>query len=173
MDQKNNSNTSLFLMELIIAVFFFSLCAAICVRLFFASHKMAEKTVNLNNAVTWSESLAETFTSTNGDIKELGKFYPTAVVSDNSLILFFDENWDFLAGDSENASYEAILNTKIMPADDVYLDVAKYDIRLKGNSVICDIKIVDVRNVSNALLEIDDDDPAIIHSISVDTYIGE
>ncbi|MBO6240398.1 MAG: hypothetical protein J6O61_06090 [Butyrivibrio sp.] len=173
MDQKGSSNTSLFLMELIIAIFFFSLCAAVCVRLFFESHKVAEQTVNLNNAVLWSESLAEAFTGTNGDVNELGKLYPTAVISDNSLIIFFDQNWDCLTGDAETASYEAILNIKEMSAGDVYSDVTKYNTALKGNAITCSINIVDVRNHNTALLEVSDDDSNIIHSISVDTYRGK
>ncbi|MBE5837792.1 hypothetical protein [Butyrivibrio sp.] len=172
MNQRNNSRTSLFLMELIVAVFFFSLSAAVCVKLFVASHEMADRTVNLNHAVTWSQSLAESFVSAKGDINEIGRYYPSAFLSEENLIIFFDDNWEYMDGNSAKASFEAILSTKEIPADEAYSDVTKYNVKLKGNAICGTIKIIDVRKLSEPLFEASDDDPNVIHSISVDTYIG-
>ncbi|SFP60135.1 hypothetical protein SAMN04487928_104116 [Butyrivibrio proteoclasticus] len=172
MNQRINSRTSLFLMELIVAVFFFSLSAAVCVKLFVASHELADKTVNLNHAVTWSQSIAESFVSAKGDINEIGNLYPSAFISDNNLIIFFDDNWEYMDGNSAKASFEAILSTKEMPASKAYSDVTKYNIQLNGNAICGTIKIVDVRGLDEPILEIDENNPNIIHSISVDTYRG-
>ena len=46
-------------MELIIAILFFSLASAVCVRLFTSAHSLSVDSINLSNSVTWSQNLAE------------------------------------------------------------------------------------------------------------------
>ncbi len=55
----SNSKASLFLMELIMSILFFSLSAAVCVQLFVKSHALSQQSLKLNYAVIASESLAE------------------------------------------------------------------------------------------------------------------
>ena len=56
-----NSKISLFLMELIVVIFFFSLTAAVCLQVFVKAHVIGENTTNLNNAVLYAENTGELF----------------------------------------------------------------------------------------------------------------
>lgn len=71
MNPKHSSKSGLFLMELILAIFFFSIASAICVRLFVTSHQLSKQSVQLNDAVTMAESIAEAFYGCNGDEAQL------------------------------------------------------------------------------------------------------
>ena len=82
---ENNSRTSLFLMELIIAVFFFSLAAAVSIRLFVGAHKLTEKSTALSNATIWSQNLAEAFYESNGDVSKIAELYPYAYVTEDGI----------------------------------------------------------------------------------------
>lgn len=73
----NKSKTSLFLMELIISILFFSIASAVCIQLFVRSHLLSNQTIDTNHAVMWSENIAELFMASNGDFDQL-----TAILSD-------------------------------------------------------------------------------------------
>ena len=74
------SRTSLFLMEMIIAVFFFAVTSAICAQVFAKAYLVSAHTSELNQAVFHTENIAETFRSANGSFNG-----PSAS--------FYDENW--------------------------------------------------------------------------------
>ena len=76
-----HSRSSLFLMELIIAILFFSLASAVCIRLFVKSHIISESTVNQNNAITYAQNMAEVWLSVEGDSAQLSEFFPEASAS--------------------------------------------------------------------------------------------
>lgn len=67
---RQRSKAGLFLMEMILVIFFFSICAAICVNLFAGAKMTSEKSVQLNNAVVRSTNLAEIYKSADGDLGE-------------------------------------------------------------------------------------------------------
>ena len=65
-----NSRSSLFLMELVIVILFFSLSSAVCVKLFVKAHQMDQNTVNMNHAMIWIQNYAEQFRSNPANINE-------------------------------------------------------------------------------------------------------
>ncbi|MBQ6696553.1 MAG: hypothetical protein IJN16_07605 [Lachnospiraceae bacterium] len=71
-----HSKSSLFLMEVIIALLFFSLASTVCIRLFVKSHTLSRDTQNLNYAVTQSQNLAEAFIGVDGDMEQLQSLFP-------------------------------------------------------------------------------------------------
>lgn len=90
------SKSSLFLMELIIVIFFFSLTSAVCLEIFVKAHLVGENTKDLNNAVLYAENAGELF-------YEYGKAFPevtylvTDSVADNLRVsLDFSEDNGFL-----------------------------------------------------------------------------
>lgn len=106
MNHKNSSKSGLFLMELILAIFFFSIAAAICVRLFVTSHQLSRESVRLNHAVTMAESIAEAFYGCNGEEAQLTALLAdlysepvTAAGSDEALSFFsvYDKDKDITA----------------------------------------------------------------------------
>lgn len=59
MKRTSNSRSSLFLIELIIAILFFSLVSAVCLKAFTRSHILNQDARDLNAALTRVESTAE------------------------------------------------------------------------------------------------------------------
>lgn len=102
----NARKTGLFLMELIIAILFFSLAAAICIQLFVKSHMISEHSIALNHSILLAQNTAEIFYATNGDPEKMasllgcGESSDTAAVADSdnasTLTLFYTDNFDRL-----------------------------------------------------------------------------
>ena len=65
-----HSRSSLFLVELIITIFFFSLSAVVCVRLFVDAAKTSREARDLTRAVHLAQDAAECFLSAEGDPEE-------------------------------------------------------------------------------------------------------
>ena len=102
----NARKTGLFLMELIIAILFFSLAAAICIQLFVKSHMISERSIALNHSILLAQNTAEIFYATNGDPEKMasllgcGESSDTAAVADSdnasTLTLFYTDKFDRL-----------------------------------------------------------------------------
>lgn len=102
----NARKTGLFLMELIIAILFFSLAAAICIQLFVKSHMISERSIALNHSILLAQNTAEIFYATNGDPEKMasllgcGESSDTAAVADSdnasTLTLFYTDKFDCL-----------------------------------------------------------------------------
>lgn len=58
-EKKGGSGSGLFLMEMIVVVFFFVICASQCILAFATSEKMSRQGRELNQAVTMAESIIE------------------------------------------------------------------------------------------------------------------
>ena len=102
----NARKTGLFLMELIIAILFFSLAAAICIQLFVKSHMISERSIALNHSILLAQNTAEIFYATNGDPEKMasllgcGESSDTAAIADSdnasTLTLFYTDKFDRL-----------------------------------------------------------------------------
>lgn len=102
----NARKTGLFLMELIIAILFFSLAAAICIQLFVKSHVISEHSIVLNHSILLAQNTAEIFYATNGDPEKMasllgcGESFGTAAIADSdnasTLTLFYTDKFDCL-----------------------------------------------------------------------------
>ena len=57
--QRHNNTSSLFLLELILAVLFFSVASALCIQMFTKAHLMSQDARDLNFAVNEVSSMAE------------------------------------------------------------------------------------------------------------------
>lgn len=102
----NARKTGLFLMELIIAILFFSLAATICIQLFVKSHMISERSIALNHSILLAQNTAEIFYATNGDPEKMasllgcGESSGTAAITDSdnasTLTLFYTDKFDCL-----------------------------------------------------------------------------
>ena len=118
--------TGLLLTELLIAVMFFSLASAICLRLFVAAHQSSERSAELSRAVIEAQNMAETFKAANGNIgrtAELLGIEPSYINSSGHLYLTFDANWD---RDANSSDYAAILYPSGYTATSSYATVTVY-----------------------------------------------
>ena len=166
---ENNSRTSLFLMELIIAVFFFSLAAAVSIRLFVGAHKLTEKSTALSNATIWSQNLAEAFYECNGVIPKIAEMFPYSSASEDAVILFFDEEWNVLQDTHSDASYEALLVAEKVDAATLYSDIKKYGTSYSGKAIKGNIAILNIKETNEVISSIPENKDIIIISYSVDT----
>ena len=110
-----HSKSSLFLMEFIVALFFFTLACAICVQLYTKCFQISHLSVDQNHACLWASNLAElwydaldeneedyntylldTF-SRSENIAESALVYPGYIeAGDPVLCLYFDADWKLL-----------------------------------------------------------------------------
>lgn len=89
-----HSKSSLFLMELILALLFFSLASTVCIRLFVKSHTISTNTQDLNYAVTQSQNLAESFIGFDGDMQAMKSLFETSKLNaDNSLLTVYEGDY--------------------------------------------------------------------------------
>ena len=110
-------SSSLFLMELILAILFFSVASAVCVQIFVTSHMLSNDSRALNHGVNECANLAEIIDTADG-IEDclllLKKTYPGETFSNGGsadgetgseadLLFGYDDN--FSACGEENSSY--------------------------------------------------------------------
>ncbi len=107
---KTTSKSALFLMELIIAIFFFSLASAVCIQLFVKAHLMGTSNTNKNHALLWAQNIAETYTGTGADFNATVSLLNATAVSDQVFCLYFDSNWN--PDSYENATFIAFVTTE-------------------------------------------------------------
>ena len=112
-------------MELIIAILFFSLAAAICIQLFVKSHMISERSIALNHSILLAQNTAEIFYATNGDPEKMasllgcGESSGTAAIADSdnasTLTLFYTDKFDCL--DPAEAASAVFQQTILLYAD--------------------------------------------------------
>ena len=180
MNRRSSSKISLFLMELIIAILFFSLASAVCVRLFTSAHTLSVDSINLSNSVTWSQNLAEAFYGCKGRLKDMEKLYPQAFISTDdddknrsTVILFFNEEWDLNEEGLVDAAFEAILETDRMSAKEAYADVNSYGVDLMGDAISGRVAVIDLRGTTEVFSSIPNDNSRTIFTMPVDIYVGK
>ena len=70
---RHNSKSGLFLMEMIIAILFFSICSAVCIKVFAGAAAMADESRTLNKAVVQAANAAELYKAADGALDELAR----------------------------------------------------------------------------------------------------
>ena len=98
MNHSSGSHSRMFLMELIVAILFFSLASAVCLRMFAASRQMSQDTTQLNMAMNQAGNTAELLKHAwsaqeafpDGFLNQ----YPYAIADKTEIAVYFDENWN-------------------------------------------------------------------------------
>ena len=118
--RRKGSKTSLFLIELIISVFFFSLAGVVCVRLFLYAASVSRDASELSHAVLIAQNAAESFLCAQGNPEEASLLFldsmnaPAELVSAyekdsgagtaaETLLLSFDEKWTLTDAGADTA----------------------------------------------------------------------
>lgn len=112
------SKSSLFLMELIISILFFSIASAVCIQLFVKAHVLNTRTQDQNQMVVWSQNLAELWRAYDGDnISISNQLRADYACEDSSiyltnlapytLILYFNKDWEL---SDQNIVYQVALS---------------------------------------------------------------
>lgn len=101
MNKKNSSGEGMFMLEMIVAVFFFILCASICIRVFVKADSMSRLARDMNNGVLAAERVAEIWKA-EGTEGLNSRLY--ARTGESGAHLFWDQEWNAIA-DEADASY--------------------------------------------------------------------
>lgn len=111
MPKKPAQRSSLFLLELIIAILFFILAATACVRIFVSSHQLEKDSLALDQAVFISTSMADLFRSEEDLWPMLSRLYPEGdLQSETTFTIYYDNNWEPCS--ASEAVYMAFLETE-------------------------------------------------------------
>lgn len=105
----NKSKTSLFLMELIIVILFFSIASAVCVQLFIKAHEIDTATDKSSHANVIIQNLSECYYGTDADLNSINSVYTGSKHLDCSIYLTYDQDWNCTDNSSE-VSYIAVLS---------------------------------------------------------------
>lgn len=130
-------SSSIFLMELILAILFFSIASAVCVQFFVKSHLLSHDSNALNHAVNECAGAAEIIETADNmtDSMEIFKrVYPNGSYSDNQLILYYDDT--FAACNESNAFY--FLTIYIEKSDQILIADIQF---LQDSEVIYELNI--------------------------------
>lgn len=109
----SSSRSGLLLMEIIIAILFFSLSSAVCLQLFVKAHNLGRDTRELDMAVRQASSVADILSQSEHPSETLAKLYPDLETDDRQTHIYFDQT--FALCSSENACY--FLDISAVPAD--------------------------------------------------------
>lgn len=116
MTRKNRArSSSLFLMELILAILFFSVASAVCVQFFVKSHLLSKQSHDMNYAINECSNVAEILNAADGTAKSemlLKKMYPEGY---SDMAIYYDK--DFLPCDPDSAAY--VLTLQMQETDDM------------------------------------------------------
>ena len=108
---RHNSGTSLFLMEMILALLFLSLSSAACIQIFAAARKSRLQAEQWNQIQALTTSVGEVLEGTDGTDEQILSLLPGGIKKDTSLIWYYNRNWQSCS--SGEAAYEMILETDI------------------------------------------------------------
>ena len=88
------SKSTLFLIEQLIVIAVFAICAAACISIFTAAYFYTNDSVAAGNAVLKAESAAEIFKATGGDHVAVAEILSgSAGVSGDAVTVFFNSDW--------------------------------------------------------------------------------
>ena len=134
--RNKHSRASLFLMEMIVTILFFSLASTVCLQCFVRAHEIGINTTELNHAVAIAQGYAEVMRGTDGSIDSIMKVYPdTQSVDSTTYIAYYDLKFNRCA--AEDASYLANI---ILTPDDTIQNMDISIKRLSDDSIIYELK---------------------------------
>lgn len=109
MGTHNNTRSSLFLIELIIAILFFSLGSAVCVQAFVKAHTLTAQARDLSFASSTVSSAASVIKYTDGSLEQTRAYFPGAFTLDEDIAVCFDESFAPCGADA--AAYTMLIHT--------------------------------------------------------------
>lgn len=100
-----HSKSSLFMLELMLNILFFSILVTFCLQMFVKANQISERTLVLHQAVTVCTSMAEICQGTSSAEELLLRLFPDAQKAESSILFFYDES--FSPCSEEHACYQA------------------------------------------------------------------
>ena len=102
MKHSSNNRSGLFLLEIVIAILFFAIVSAVCLRAFAKSHTLSQQASDTNHAISNMENVAELLKSVDPeDLKNHDKItttlqtvYPELSTQYRIWDIYFDSDWE-------------------------------------------------------------------------------
>jgi len=90
----NRSRSTLFLIEQLIVIAVFAICAAACIRILTTAYFYASNSNATGNALLAAESIAETYKSFGGDFKEIARMESGFTIRpDGTGYVYYNDDW--------------------------------------------------------------------------------
>lgn len=102
------SSSNLFLIELIIAILFFSVASAVCVQIFVKSHRLSNDSTALSAAVDECSAAAEIITTSDsiGDAKAgISKVWEDSLREGGHFLIYFNDEFTHCRQTASNSAY--------------------------------------------------------------------
>ncbi len=93
MRRHSYNKTSLFLIELILAIVFFAISAAICMRMLGAAKLNTAYSENLSHACIKATAAAEIYKSCHGDLSQVANLLE-GTENRGHVVVYYDDNWE-------------------------------------------------------------------------------
>ena len=119
----------LLLIELFIALMFFSFAAAICLQIFIGANGFSRDASNKSRAVIESQNIAECFKAADGDMDETARLLGCGV-QDGGIELWYDDEWNRV---EDGGEFQASL---LVTQEDYIFTRAFLRVRQAGNTLI-------------------------------------
>lgn len=113
MGARGHSRSSLFLIELIIAVAFFALGSAVCVQAFAKARTVTARARDLSFASSTASSAVSVVEHTDGTLEAVQSYFPGARQDGGDIAVCYDSG--FAPCHAEDAAYTLVIHTE--PAD--------------------------------------------------------
>lgn len=118
MKHSSNNRSGLFLLEIVIAILFFAIVSAVCLRAFAKSHTLSQQASDTNHAISNMENVAELLKSLDPeDLKNHDKItttlqtvYPELSTQYRIWDIYFDSDWE--ACNIDDAVYQITATDK-------------------------------------------------------------
>lgn len=110
MKRIHSSKTGLFLIEMLFALAFFMLAAAICLQIFAKSHTISEDSSLKTKAAMEAQNIAEIWLQDTTELDTLTIIYPTILQSQDCYTIFYDSSWNPCL--EKDKTYQAVLENK-------------------------------------------------------------
>ena len=107
---KSRSRATLFLIEQIIVVGIFALCAAACARIFTSAYFQSKESKDVRYAIIAAESCAESYKASGGNLGQVAQALGGAtgiVGGSDAAIVHYDSQWLITSGD--DASFRLVI----------------------------------------------------------------
>jgi len=91
--RSSQSKASLFLIELLIVIAFFSVSSVVCIRLFVHAHIVSMESRNLSHAVIAAQGAAESFKAAAGEPQAIARLIGGHLEAGNTVVAYYDKNW--------------------------------------------------------------------------------
>lgn len=107
MNRRIHSKASVFLLELMINILFFSVLMCVSLKFFVTARTTTNKTVAVEEAINWCQNLASIYQSGDGTLECYEYYYPDAIILEDEMIIQLDDNYQVTSG---NSSYQIVAN---------------------------------------------------------------